>query len=267
LNKDETCFERQHSDRSYGLEGRVSLVTGASRGIGKATALGLAMSGATVVLGSRDLAALGEVASEIRARSSSESLCVLLDVRDPSGVERVVSGVVDRFGGLDILVNNAGISPVYKRAETVTVDEWDEIMLTNLRGAFLCATAAGRVMIQQARGSIVNVGSVGGSVGLERLIAYCAAKGGVQQMTRVLALEWARHNVRVNCVAPGFVETALTRAISENERLRDQVLAKTPMRRFAQPSEVVGAILYLLSDAASYVTGQIMYVDGGWTAA
>ncbi|MHB1006575.1 MAG: SDR family NAD(P)-dependent oxidoreductase [Chloroflexota bacterium] len=251
--------------KRFSLDGRVALVTGAGRGIGRAIALGLAAAGADLSLASRTASDLEQVAAEARA-TGRRALCVPADVADEASVANLLQRTLDAYGRLDVLVNAAGISPVYKRAEQTTAAEWDSVLGVNLRGAFLCATAAGRAMIPQGRGCIVNLASVGARVALPRLVAYCASKGGVDQLTKVLAVEWARYNVRVNAIAPGYVETEMTRGLVDNPRLREMLESQTPLGRLARPDEMVGAAIFLASDAASYVTGQTLFVDGGWTA-
>ncbi len=250
---------------SFSLEGRVALVTGAGRGIGRAIALGLAEAGADLVVASRTAADVEAVAALARGLGR-RALAVPADVADEAAVANLVARAVATFGRLDALVNSAGISPVYKRAEKTTAAEWDAILAVNLRGAYLCCLAAGRVMLEQGGGSIVNIASIGARVALPRLVAYCASKGGIDQLTKVLAVEWAPRHVRVNAIAPGYVETEMTRGMRENPRLMEQLVAQTPMGRLAKPEEIVGAAVFLLSDAASYVTGQTLFVDGGWTA-
>ena len=249
----------------FSLDGRVALVTGAGRGIGRAIAVGLAEAGADLVVASRTPADLEEVAAAARALGR-RALVAPADVADEQSVANLVRRALDAYGRLDVLVNSAGISPYYQRAEQMSAAEWDTVLGVNLRGAFLCATAAGRAMIEQGGGSIVSVASIGARVALPRLVAYCASKGGVDQLTKVLAVEWARHNVRVNAIAPGYVETEMTRGLRENPKLQQMLLEQTPMRRLARPEEIVGAALFLASDASSYVTGQTIFVDGGWTA-
>ena len=249
----------------FSLEGKVAVVTGSSRGIGRAIAEGLAVAGAAVTVNGRDPATTQSVADAI-AVAGGKSLAVAADVRKAAEVEHMIQTTVAAFGRLDILVNNAGISPYYKPAETMTEAEWDEVLAVTLKGVFLCCQAAGRVMIPQKSGRIINISSIGGRVGLPRLVAYCAAKGAVNQVTRVLALEWAPYHILVNAIAPGYVETDLTKGLRENPKRMDSLVRQIPLGRLATPDEVVGAAIYLASDAASYVTGQMLDVDGGWQA-
>lgn len=249
----------------FSLTGRVAIVTGSSRGIGRAVAQGLAGVGAVVTVNGRDRELTQTVADTIAAAGGT-SLAVPANISKTAEIERLIQTTVDRFGRLDILVNNAGISPSYKRAEHVSEAEWDDVIEVNLKGTFLCCQAAGRIMIQQKSGRIVNVSSIGGRTALPHLIAYCAAKGGVEQLTRVLAVEWAQHNIMVNAIAPAYVETDLTKGLRENRKLHEELIRQTPLGRLAKVEEVVGAAIYLASDAASYVTGHTLYVDGGWMA-
>jgi gluconate 5-dehydrogenase len=249
----------------FSLDGKVALVTGSTRGIGRAIAEGLAAAGAAVTVNGRNAESTRAAAAEMAA-AGARTLPVAADVSTASEVERLISITVETFGHLDILVNNAGISPYYKAAETVTEAEWDEIMRVNLKGVFLCCQAAGRVMIPQKSGRIINISSIGGQVALPKLLAYASAKGAVNQLTRALAVEWARYGILVNVIAPAYVETDLTKGLRKNPKLRDDLIRQIPLGRLAEPSEVVGAAIYLSSDAASYVTGHVLDIDGGWLA-
>lgn len=249
----------------FKLTDKVAVVTGGTRGIGKAISLALAEAGANVVPTSRTLADVQQVVGEIE-KLGREALAITTDVSKSEQVERLISSTVEKFGRIDILINNAGISPYYKRSETVTDEEWDQVIDVNLKGVFLCSRAAGRVMIQQKSGRIINVTSIGGKVALPNLVTYCASKGGIEQMTKVLAAEWARHNILVNCIAPAYTETEMTAGMRENPKILEQLTGGVLLKRLAKPEEVSGAAVFLASEAASFITGQTLMVDGGWTA-
>jgi len=251
--------------QQFSLAGKVAVVTGSSRGIGRAIAEGMAGAGAAVTVNGRNPETTQAVAGGIAA-AGGKSLAVPADVGKVADIERLIKSTVATFGRLDILVNSAGISPHYKPAETMTEAEWDEVIAVNLKGVFLCCQAAGRVMIPQKSGRIINISSIGGQVALPRLIAYCAAKGGIDQLTRVLAVEWAPHHILVNAISPGYIDTDLTKGLRQNPARRDALLRQVPLGRLGKPDEIAGAAIYLASDAASYVTGQTLDVDGGWLA-
>jgi len=253
------------STSKFDLSGKVSVVTGASRGIGGAIALGLAGVGSDVVVSSRSLPPLEEVATAVRDMGR-RSLALAADVTSQEDVQRLVDAALSEFGRIDVLVNSAGTSPYLARAEEMTKAQWEEVIATNLTGCFLCAQAVGRVMIQQKRGNIVNVTSILAEVANPRLSAYSASKAGVLALTRVLAVEWARHNIRVNAIAPGWVETDMTRPMMGSKAIYDNLLGKIPMGRFATPEEMVGAAVFLASNESSYMTGQAIYLDGGCLA-
>jgi 2-dehydro-3-deoxy-D-gluconate 5-dehydrogenase len=249
----------------FDLSGKVAIVTGGSRGIGRAIALGFAQSGADVIATSRNLQNVREVTEEI-IRLGRNSMAVSTDVARKADIEKLTSQVMDRFGKIDILVNNAGINPIYKRAELVTEEEWDEIIQVNLKGLFLCCQAAGRVMIAQKSGKIINITSVNGLAGASRAVPYCSTKGAIILLTKCLALDWAQYNIQVNAIGPGFVETDLTKAIQNNQFLLAKMLQHIPQNRFGKPEEIVGAAILLASDLSTYLTGQTIFVDGGYTA-
>ncbi|MEK7278369.1 MAG: glucose 1-dehydrogenase [Chloroflexota bacterium] len=251
---------------NFSLAGKVAIVTGGSRGIGRSIALGFAEAGADVVIASRTAADVERTVDEVKGRGQ-RALGVPIDISRSADISALVSATLETFGRIDVLVNNAGISPVFSRALKLSEDDWNRILAVNLTGAFLACQAVGRVMTEQRAGKIINIASIGATSGLPRFTAYCAAKGGLLQVTRVLAQEWAEYNVQVNAIAPGYVETDMTSGLQDNPRLLDEIIFRTPMRRLGKPDEFVGAALLLASESSSYITGHILYVDGGWSAA
>ena len=245
------------------LQGKVAIVTGSTKGIGRAVAIGYAEEGAAVIVCGRSEDLAKSLAEELTLRGKN-AVALRLDVTSVDSVNQVVAQVVKQFGRIDILVNNAGISPIWKRAEDTGKEAWDQIIATNLTGAFLCAQAVGKVMIKQKSGKIINMTSVGGKVALPRLVAYCASKAGIISLTQVLAAEWAQHNILVNAIGPSYVETEFTAGLRGNERIYDELKNKNLLKRFARPEEVVGAAIFLASDESNYITGQTLFVDGGW---
>ena len=249
----------------FPLTGKTAIVTGGSRGLGEAVAKGLAKAGADLVLISRKRDALEKVAREINGLGR-KAFPIVADIGVPEEIERAVEAALRSVPRIDVLVNNAGISPVLKRADQLALHDWEEILRVNLTGTFLFCQAVGKGMIRQGGGKIINMVSVGAVVGFPRQAGYCAAKGGILQLTKVLALDWARFNVQVNAIGPSYLETDLTQGMRESKVISENLLQRTPMGRFGKPEEVVGAALYLASDASSYVTGQTLFVDGGWLA-
>jgi NAD(P)-dependent dehydrogenase (short-subunit alcohol dehydrogenase family) len=245
------------------LQGKVAIVTGSTKGIGRAVAIGYAEEGAAVIVCGRSEDLAKSLAEEL-TRKGKKAVALKLDVTSVDSVNHVVAQVVKQFGRIDILVNNAGISPIWKRVEETGKEAWDQIIATNLTGAFLCAQAVGKVMIKQKSGKIINMTSVGGKVALPRLVAYCASKAGIISLTQVLAAEWAQHNILVNAIGPSYVETEFTAGLRGNERIYDDLKNKNLLKRFARPEEVVGAAIFLASDESNYITGQTLFVDGGW---
>lgn len=245
---------------------QVALVTGAGSGIGRAIALALAEAGAHVVTTElpEQLARAVLVSDQIRGMGR-RSLALPLDVTDVPSIGPFVATVQRELGRLDLLVNNAGVQ-VARPALDVSEDDWDRVLDVNLRGVFFCAQAAGRVMVAQRHGRIINVASQNGVVGYFNRAAYCAAKAGVVNLTRVLAIEWAPYNVLVNAVAPTFVRTPMGERTLSDPAVRDDILRRIPLGRVAEPEDVVGAVVYLGSPAAAMVTGHTLLVDGGWTA-
>lgn len=249
----------------FRLDGKVAVVTGSSRGIGQAIAVALAEAGAAVVVNGRSPESAAAGAAAVRAAGGAAH-AVAADVTRAEDMERLLAEAAAAFGRVDLMVNNAGVSEFYKRAEAITEADWDAVMASNLKSVFLGCSAAGRRMREQGGGVIINVTSIGGLSVLPRLLAYCTAKAGIVQTTRVLAVEWAQYGIRVNAIAPGWVETDMARGLLEHPVFGAELMRRTPMNRAARPDEIAGAAVYLASDAASFVTGHTLAVDGGWTA-
>ncbi len=249
------------------LAGKIAVITGSTRGIGRAIAQALTAAGAQVVVTGRQLVSAQQAATELNTElGTTRATGFALDVSQSLSVTALTESVVGTFGRVDILVNNAGISPMYTRALRITEADFDAVVATNLKGTFLCCQAFGQLLCAQGSGCVVNLSSVAARAGSPRLAAYSATKAGVEALTRTLALEWAEAGVRVNAVAPAFIETDLNVGLREIPKLREAALARTPLQRFGQPHEVAEAVVFLCSDAASYLTGTVLDVDGGWLA-
>jgi NAD(P)-dependent dehydrogenase (short-subunit alcohol dehydrogenase family) len=249
----------------FDLEGRTALVTGAARGLGRAIALALAHAGADVALGLRDPAGGADLVGEIEAMGR-RALRLAMDVRDLDQVRSAVGATVDRFGGLDILVNNAGLAPG-NPAEDVTEADFDLTVEVNLKGTFFVSQAAGRVMIGQGYGRIVNLGSQAGVVALPTESVYCMTKAAISHLTRCLAVEWGQYGITVNAVAPTFIRTPGTESALADPAFRADVEERiAALHRIGEPMDVAGAVVFLTSPAASLITGTTLLVDGGWTA-
>jgi NAD(P)-dependent dehydrogenase (short-subunit alcohol dehydrogenase family) len=248
----------------FSLQDKVALVTGASRGIGRFLAAGLAKYGADVIVTGRTVSQLEEAAQEVR-QFGRQCLVVSMDITRPSDIQAGVEKAFEHFGRIDILVNNAGIN-IPKPALEVTEEDWRRVIDSNLTGLFFCCQAVGRIMVNQKRGKIINISSQTGTVAIQMLAAYCASKAGVNLLTKELALEWGPHNINVNAVAPTFIETPMTKPMFENAAFKEMVLQKILLGRIGQPKDVLGAVIYLASEASDLVTGHVLLVDGGWTA-
>jgi gluconate 5-dehydrogenase len=250
----------------FDLSGKIALVVGGAGGIGHAQALGLADAGADVIVASRKLEHLEPVAKEIEAKGR-KSLAVSVEVADEKSVAAMVDSILKKFPTIDILVNAHGLA-IRKPADTFPIDEWQQVMDINARGTFICCQAVGRVMIKQKSGRIINLSSVRGRYGLPaNYAAYCASKGAVDTLTRTLACEWAKYNVLVNAVAPTIVETPLTLTPESllNPEFAKYMKSRIPMGRWALPEDIVGATIFFASKASGFITGQILYIDGGVT--
>lgn len=246
------------------LSGKVSIVTGAGRGIGKAIAVAFAEAGSHVTVNDIDQDKAEEV-SKVVSSLGRRTLAAKADVAIEEDVNNMIEKVLRTFGKIDILVNNAGI---IKRqpAEKTAVEDWDRIIAVNLRGPFLCSRLVAKHMIEKRKGGkIINIASIMGKVALPPRSAYCASKGGIVMLTKDLATEWAQYGINVNAVSPGWTLTEMTSSYFSQEDVRRFLLEKTPLRRFATPQDIANMALFLASDLANYITGQTIYVDGGWT--
>jgi NAD(P)-dependent dehydrogenase (short-subunit alcohol dehydrogenase family) len=245
----------------FSLSGKVALVTGGSRGIGRAIAVGLAKFGADVAVTSRKLPDLEEVAKEIKGLGR-RSMAVATHVGRVEEIGNLVPKVKDEFGRIDILVNNAGTNPTMNSAIDIEERAWDSIMNLNLKGLFFLGQAVARVMKEQGGGKIINVASVAG-ITPDILPVYSISKAGVIMATKVMAQQWAQYSIRVNAIAPGLTKTRFSEALWSNPDIEKAVMERSPLRRVGEPDEMVGAVVFLASDASSYVTGHVLVVDGG----
>jgi 2-deoxy-D-gluconate 3-dehydrogenase len=246
------------------LDGKVAVVTGAGRGLGRAIAVCLAEAGASVALIARSESELAEVAREVEAQGR-KVLALPLSVGDENAVEKAAEKVIEAFGRVDVLVNNAGIARVAPLLE-LTLADLRETLDVNLVGAFLCARAFGAHMIAQRRGKVINIASISGLIGEPDLSAYSASKGALMSFTRALAAEWARHNVTVNAIAPGYFRTDLNKAALDNVDIGPKIVGKIPLKRVGQPEELGPLVAYLASDESAFITGSVFVIDGGQTA-
>ncbi|KKM10418.1 hypothetical protein SY88_13845 [Clostridiales bacterium PH28_bin88] len=247
-----------------GLHGRVALVTGSTKGIGYGLAHGMARAGADIVIVSRNQQDCERVAEEIRA-TGRRAAGLAADVTENEQVTCMVDLALQEYGRIDILVNNAGTA-ITARAEDITEVDFDHVTGVNLRAVFFVAQAVGKQMIRQGGGVIINVASILGLVGEKQVLPYCASKGGVIQITKALALEWAKYNIRVNALCPGYVLTPINEDELKKDRIYKHIVNKIPMRRLGQIEDLVGAAVFMASDASRYMTGQSLVIDGGWTA-
>ncbi len=248
------------SAMDFDLTGKVCIVTGGGRGIGRGMAEGLYRHGATVVLTGRTLSVLEEAAAAMGDRAYG----IACDVSKEADVLALRDAVLARSNRIDVLVNNAGVNPIFKTIERTSLEEWQNIIDINLTGIFLCCKYLGGAIGEG--GSVINVSSVAGHAGLPRSVPYCGSKGGVEMMTKALALDWAKKGVRVNTLAPGWVDTDLTHGLLEHDVHGKRLLDRTPLGRFARPIDMAGGVVFLASDASAFMTGQSLVIDGGWTA-
>jgi NAD(P)-dependent dehydrogenase (short-subunit alcohol dehydrogenase family) len=252
-------------DDLFSLKNKVTIITGAGSGLGREVALGFGSAGANLILADRDEVKINVLKDELQA-AGIIAHPVVVDVSDALQVKSLIADAIGRFEKIDVLVNCAGIS---KRmpSEDFDEDDWDTIMNVNLKGTFLCCKYTGKEMLKKNSGSIINFGSLGSVVAIPNSLAYCASKGGVLQLTKTLAVEWASRGVRVNVVGPGTFKTPLLEScIRDDPEYGKMMLGRFPIGRFAEPNEIVGICLFLASGASSYATGGMFFVDGGCTA-
>jgi NAD(P)-dependent dehydrogenase (short-subunit alcohol dehydrogenase family) len=249
----------------FDLPGQVALVTGAARGLGRAIALALANAGADIAIGLRDAVADAGLAEAID-HLGRRVLPLQMDMSRMDQISRAVDDTARHFGRLDILVNNAGIAPE-NLAENVREQDFDDTVAVNLKGTFFASQAAGRIMIRQRSGRIINMSSQAGFVALPTESVYCMTKAGICHLTKCLAVEWGKYNITVNAVAPTFIHTPGTEAVLSDPNFRNDVITRiAALHRVGEPADVTGAVVFLASPAASLITGQTILIDGGWTA-
>ncbi len=251
----------------FDLKGKVAVVTGAGRGMGKTHALMLAEAGAKIIVSDVLIDECETVAEELRS-NGGEAIAVKCDISKKDEVDAMMSVAIKNFGKIDILVNNAGIAD-FKEFLSMTEEDWDRTIDINLKGYFLCSQAAAKEMVKNKSGAIVNIGSIAMGqmgVGFPNLVHYVSSKGGIAGMTEALAIDLAPHNIRVNAIAPGVIETPMVDPIKSDPEGLKNLLARLPMKRMGKPEEISSAVLFLASEASSYMTGTIINVDGGWLA-
>lgn len=256
----------KHS-KLFGLIGETAFITGGSRGIGRALSRGLAEFGCDIVVVDIDKKNQKKVVNEIE-KVGRKCLFLSADVTDCDSINEAVTKAISIFGKIDILVNNAGCN-IRKPALEYTEEEWDLILNTNLKAVFFTTKAVGRIMTKRRKGKIINIASVMGLVGsppYQFIVPYCASKGGVVQLTKSFALEWAKYNVYVNAIAPGPIKTPLVKSFLDDKDKYEAILRMVPLKRFARPEELIGPTVFLASKASNYVTGHILFVEGGWLA-
>lgn len=246
----------------FSLKGKTAIVIGASRGLGQGMARALAEAGADLALVARTVSSLDELAEEVRGLNRK---CLILpnDVSKASEIQIMVNRVIEAFGKIDILINSQG-TQVRKPAFEMTEQDWDGLMSVNLKSVFFSCQAVGREMTKQGKGKIINIASLTSVIGLPNISIYGASKGGVAQLTKALAVEWAPHHINVNAVLPGYYKTALTEDLFKNEEKAKWVLSRIPLGRTGLPEDLAGTVVFLSSEASDYITGQILPVDGGW---
>ena len=247
----------------FDLTGKTAIVTGTSRGLGQYFARALAKAGADLIITSRKLSSLTKFKEEIESLGR-KALAVQLDVLSQSDIENMVQRAIEEYGKIDILVNNAGLN-IRKPSIEVSVQDWDTVLNTNLKGSFFCSQAVAKQMIKQNSGKIINIGSCTCVFGMEGITAYTASRGATLSITRSLAAEWGKFGITVNVLAPGWFKTAQNAALYENKEWLDYINGRIPLNRPGEPHDLDGAVVFLASDASQYITGQMIMIDGGFT--
>jgi len=254
------------ADLCFGIEGQSAIVTGASSGLGVTFAETLAERGANIVIAARRYEKLVKVAEDLMSKYDVKVIPVETDVSQEDQVIRMVRTTIESLGSLEIIVNNAGIASLSPSVD-MTLEEWKKVIDINLTGVFLCARTAAREMIKKGYGKIVNIASIYGAVGdIFHAAPYYASKGAVINLTRAFAIEWAPYKINVNAIAPGFFPSEMTEQVFKDEGAMKHILSRTPLGRTGEPLDLKAALVYLASPASNYVTGQTLFVDGGWTA-
>ncbi|MFE7084181.1 SDR family NAD(P)-dependent oxidoreductase [Priestia megaterium] len=250
----------------FSVKNKVIVITGASKGIGRSLALFLGKLNAHLVLIGRNESDLLEVKSSIVNDSNTKQkvMTISQDITATEQLPYMVEHILEEMGKIDVLINNAGVN-IPQKAEEVTVEEWDKILDINLKSTFFTSQAVGKHMRKQKNGKIINMSSQMALVGYYKRSAYCASKGGINQLTKALAIEWAEDNILVNSIAPTFIETPFTEKMFADPSFKEEVLSRIPLGRLAKEEDLFGAVVYLSSDASNMVTGQTLVVDGGWT--
>jgi NAD(P)-dependent dehydrogenase (short-subunit alcohol dehydrogenase family) len=256
--------DSRSGDEAMRLKGKVVLITGSTRGIGKEFAIGFAKEGADVIINGRNSEKAKAVAKEIEGLGV-RSIAMVADVSLSQDVTRMVEEAVKTFGRIDILVNNAGVNPFILEAEKIKEEGWDQVLDVNLKGVFLCCQAVGKKMIQQGGGKIINISSAAGILGEQGFLPYCVSKAGVMVLTRILAYEWSRYNIIVNAIAPGFIAGGMNTPVLNKEILVSGLTQQVPLKRLGIPEEIVKIALFLASDDSSYINGTTIVADGGMT--
>lgn len=247
------------------LKGKTAIVVGGSKGLGFGMATGLAGAGANVVLVSRNQGQLDEAASKIAAKTSNDNVVgISADITSIDNINGLIQIVCDKFGQIDILFNGAGVNKRFSALEFTEAD-WDAVQNTQLKYVFFMCQAVARQMVEKGiKGKIINIASLTSQLGLPNMISYCAAKGAIVQITKAMANEWAQYGINVNAIGPGYYETEMTAPLFADERRKAELFARIPQKRFGLPSDLAGAAVFLASEASDYVTGQVLYVDGGF---